>query len=446
MKYNVFHIILIFFVIFTYNAAADPISGDPVIEKVYTEALSWLEDQIVPNRIVEEPSPSRRKLILSYSIEESDPAYRYLARRSFLYDNAVAAIAFTMAGSYRSAESLLSAMARLVRSDGSLWFSYNTHNSWPDEDDYEGAVIRSGALAWAGYAASYYVSVREQEEPGFSVNDTLGRKYMEMAKSVAGYLLSLQITDENDLRYGLVTGGKGTYTPVYSDKGNIEEIYDYDSVGWVSVEHNIDIYFLFKSIGNISGDDFYRKKAELVKKAILKSLWDRKNGQFFRGIKIDGKKDTALPLDGASWGALFLASIGEKGKMKRALLSAENNFRTEKGNYNGYSPYFDEPVYDDINLSRHILGGAGDTRWRDINVVWSEGSLGVAAAWIRGGEYEKGKDIIKSMTLMSAEGGLIYSSENLPYIFSNYPSVAGSGWFVIACELYKNPENIFWRE
>jgi hypothetical protein len=447
MRNSVLYLIIVMVLVLTINVSADSPYSDPELDKVYKDSLVWLKNQIVPNDIVNNPTPDRRKMILSYKIPENDPNYKYLAKRSFTYDNAVAAIAFTMAGKYRDAEFILNTLSRLVREDGSLWFSYNTHNSWPDENDHEGAMVRTGALAWAGYALSYYVSIRNEEDENFYKNDVAGRRYIAAAEKIADYLITMQVKDKKDARYGLVTGGRGTYKIEYSEENKrINEIYNYDSVGWVSVEHNIDTYFFFKSISLVNGKKYYFNKGELVKKSILKSFWDRKSGQFFRGIKVDGKKDLALPLDGASWGALFLSSIGAEGKMNRSLDFIDKNFSTESEFFKGYAPYFDEYVYEDEKLNSHIFDSNKKTKWKDINVVWSEGSLGVAAAWIKAGNMDKGLEIIKNTSAMSVDGGLIYSSENLPYLFSDYPSVAGSGWFIIASELYRDPENIFWSE
>ena len=445
MKKSFYSVILFFLSVF-YTQAAPPFSDDS-LNNFYEDSLKWLKNQIVPNDTVENPVPDRRKMILSYEIEKDNPAYSYLAKRTFTYDNAVAAVAFTMAGKYREAESILNTLSRLVREDGSLWFSYNTHNSWPDEGDHEGAVIRSGALAWAGYSMSHYVSVRNLEDSGFYKNDVVGKRYSEAAEKIAEYLLSMQISEKSDIRFGLITGGKGTYEIEYSeDKKKIEEIYNYDPVGWVSVEHNIDVYFLLKSLYLVTGKKYYFNKAGQLKKSILKTFWDVKEGQFIRGVKEDGKKDNALPLDGASWGALFLESIGAEGKTKTVLRTMDRNFISSDNNYKGYSPYYNEKVYENRTLNSHIFEGKGDTEWEDINVVWSEGSLGAAAAWIRGGDPEKGLEIIREMTKMSVDGGLIYSSVNLPYLFSDYPSVAGTGWFIIASELYRDPDKIFWNE
>ena len=446
MKKSFFYSIFIIFVS-VFSVQADPPFSDDRLNTVYEESIQWLKNQIVPNETVDSPAPDRRKMILSYKISEGNPDYKYLAKRTFTYDNAVAAVAFTMAGKYREAESILNTLSRLVREDGSLWFSYNTHNSWPDEGDHEGAIIRSGALAWAGYSLSHYVSVRNQDDREFYKNDVIGRRFTEASEKIAGYLLSMQVREKSDPRYGLVTGGKGTYKTEYSeDKKSIEEVYNYDPVGWVSVEHNIDTYFLLKSIYLVTGEKYFFNKAELLKKSILKAFWDRKAGQFIRGIKADGTRDTALPLDGASWGALFLKSTGAEGRTKTVLNTMDRNFITADNRYSGYAPYYNEKVYEDISLNSHMFEGRGETEWKDLNVVWSEGSLGAASAWIRGGDSEKGLEIIRNMAEMSVGGGLIYSSVNLPRLFSDYPSVAGTGWFIIASELYRDPEKLFWSE
>ena len=446
MKKRFYYSLLVFF-ISVFSLQASPPFSDDKLNNSYEESLNWLKQQIVPNETVESPAPDRRKMILSYKIEKDNPVYKYLAKRTFTYDNAVAAVAFTMAGKYREAELILNTLSRLVREDGSLWFSYNTHNSWPNEDDHDGAIIRSGALAWAGYSLAHYVSVRNQEERDFYKNDVIGKRYTEAAKKIAEYLLSMQVREKSDLRYGLVTGGKGTYKIEYSEENKkVEEVYNCDPVGWVSVEHNIDTYFLLKSIYLITGEKYYFNKAEQLKKSILKVFWDKKAGQFIRGVKEDGKKDPALPLDGASWGGLFLESIGSQGKTKTVLNTMDRNFITSDGNYKGYAPYYNEKVYESRNLNSHMFEGKGGTEWQDINVVWSEGSLGASAAWIRGGDSEKGLEIIRNMADMSVDGGLIYSSVNLPYLFSDYPSVAGTAWFIIASELYRNPEKLFWNE
>lgn len=128
------------------------------------EAVRWLIRRMVPNETVPDPVPFRRRLLLSYLIPSTDPSYPYLFSRSFIYDDAVGAVALTMAGRYREAERVLSAVRRAIRDDGSFFFVYNTHNSWPNEEDREESLVRTGSVVWAGYAIVFYLLTRTGED------------------------------------------------------------------------------------------------------------------------------------------------------------------------------------------------------------------------------------------------------------------------------------------
>ena len=117
------------------------------IESKQVPAIQWLLHQIVPNETVPLPAPHRRKLILSYRVPPDHPVFPFLSGRSYIYDNALAVIAFTMTQHYQQAESILLALNRLTTKEGALWFGYNTHNSWPSPKDHEGAIQRTGATA-----------------------------------------------------------------------------------------------------------------------------------------------------------------------------------------------------------------------------------------------------------------------------------------------------------
>ncbi|HYW85841.1 MAG TPA: hypothetical protein VFB30_21490, partial [Spirochaetia bacterium] len=60
------------------------------------EAARWLLGQMVPDDVVPVPDPGRRRLLLSYRVPKVDPAYHYIYGRSFIYDDALGAIALTM--------------------------------------------------------------------------------------------------------------------------------------------------------------------------------------------------------------------------------------------------------------------------------------------------------------------------------------------------------------
>jgi hypothetical protein len=95
-------------------------------------AMNWLKSQIVPNEMVPEPVQDRRDLMISYRVPRDNPDYRYVFSKASLYDNALAIIAFSMQEEYRPAERIIEAASRIQSPDGDLYFSFNTHNAWPN--------------------------------------------------------------------------------------------------------------------------------------------------------------------------------------------------------------------------------------------------------------------------------------------------------------------------
>jgi hypothetical protein len=404
------------------------------------EAIGWLQEQIVPNRIVQEPSPVRRRLVISYRIPKTHPAFRYTYSRSFSYDNALAVIALTMAGAYQEAELILTALQRNMRDDGSFWFAHNTVNSWPNEADNEGAIIRTGAVCWIGYAVVFYLNIRTREDEFFLQEDLLAGDLLDMAERIGEWVLNRQVHESRDLRDGLITGGMGTYQlSVDRMKKNLLEHYRDDDVTWVSMEHNIDAYYFLRDLGRITGDERYAGAADEIERGLL-TLWREDEGQLIRGIKGDQALDNALPLDGASWASLFMSSIGEREKALRCLETAERYFHNRSEGVWGYRPYYADPVFEEREVNAYLYPDAPDTRWRDIDIVWAEGSLGVAAAYIKTGHTERALRIVESMVPLSVEGGLRYATVEIPYQFSIDPCVASTAWFVIVLEMLSKPE------
>lgn len=418
---------------------------DGKVLEVEREAVRWLKAQIAPNHAVPSPVPVRRRLILSYRIPEDDPAYTYVYSRSYTYDDALAVVALTAAGEFREAEHVLGALKRNLRENGGLWFAYNTANTWPTEEDHQGAVVRTGAVAWAGYAATFYLRVRLREEEEFLRQDPFAREILEMAESTAGFILERQVLHPDDARYGLVTGGWAEYD-LQVQAGAPEEVYLPSEVGWASAEHNIDVYFLLRDLFLLTGGRPYEQAAELVKEGLL-GLWSEEHGQLFRGVRKNQRIDDSLPLDGASWAALFFLSIGEEEKARRCLAVIEERFISHADGIAGYKPYSGEPVYEDERVNSYYFPGDREKTWKDLDLVWVEGSLGVALAYIKAGDRKRGVEIVESMLPLRLEGGFRYASRDVSYQFSTYPSVASTAWFVLAVAVLTNEvvEAIFWQ-
>lgn len=419
---------------------------DIEVKKLLTEyrigAIEWLLSQKVPNSTVNNPIPQRRNLVLSYEIPEDDPTYPYLKGRAYVYDSALAAIAFTMSDRYREAEDVLLAMGRQLRPDGSLWFGVNVHNEWPSEEGHEGATVRSGASSWAGYAATFYLRKKALENPEFHRDDRVGRRILFFAEKLARHLMDLQITDPEDPRYGLITGGMGTYTFNVGEDGSVRGDYDDGELGWASTEHNIDVYFLFRDLVELTGGKKYARSADMVAEGLLR-LWDGNVEQLIQGIKKDGRRDTVLPLDTSSWGSMMLRASGDERKAEATLEAGVARFQIGKSGH--YRPYAEDPVFSDGEVTRAYFGKS-DLTWSDLDIAWPEGSLGMSTALIKAGKMDAALQIIEASMDYSRNGALQYASIEVPQQFSTYLSVASTAWLVIAIENLLDPEDrvLFW--
>lgn len=426
-------------------------SGKKSIQTEWTpykeKAVAWLKSQIVPNSIVKEPVQDRRNLLISYKVPKDSEVYRYVFSKASLYDNALAVIAFSMVGEYTLAERIIEASSRVLSPDNDLWFSFNTHNSWPNRNDHAGAIVRSGASAWLGYAITFYLKTRLIDNPNLLQQDNEAMNHLKLAQSIADKIISRQITDPADPRYGFFTGGEGRYSYRWNKKANdVEEYFIPGSIQWASIEHNIDMYFLLRDLAVLTGKKKYASSADILKQAMVEKSWNEKNGQLNRGQRKDGA-DTAKALDCASWGAVFLQAVGEDSKALTSLDSTKNYFVTSK-KHQGYKPYFDELLYEDPEINSLFYPDAPEKNWKDLPMIWTEGSLGVAMAYLKLDKIEQAVEVIEAMVaLQDKEGGLPYATEDLRYQFSDNSSVAGTAWLVmvIAALEDENNLNLFWQ-
>lgn len=427
---------------------------DPGKKRVRTEwtpykekAVAWLKSQATPNAIVEEPAQDRRHLLVSYRVPKDSEAYPHVFSKASLYDNALAIIAFSMAGELSLAERIIEAASRILSPDNDLWFTFNTHNSWPNKDDHTGAIVRSGASAWLGYAIVYHLKTRLVENPKLLEQDNQAMNHLKIARSIADRILVRQVKDKRDLRYGFFTGGEGRYSYRWSEElKRKEEYFIPGPVPWASVEHNIDIFFFLRDLARISGIQKYESAASLLKQSILQKSWNGEIRQFNRGQHLNGA-DPVQALDCASWGVMFLQAIGKKPKAEVSLKSLSKYF-VSFGNHRGYKPYVDMLLYEDPVVNALFFPDDPEKNWNDFPLIWPEGSLGVAMAYIKMGQNRKAIELLQSvLKLQNKKGGLPYATESLRYQFSTNPSVAGTAWLVMVISALED-ENIlklFWE-
>ena len=262
-------------------------------------------------------------------------------------------------------------------------------------------------------------------------------------------MLSLEARELDHPAHGLLRQGYGSIRLVYQPEKHdvVEEYQDTPALGF-STENNISSWFFLRALGQLTGESRWGEAAGRIRGALLRVAWDEHIGQFDEGFSPGGQRDAVKALDCASWGALFLVAAGDTGKARQALGNVETYYRTRDGDAAGYGPYFDEPIYPSFEIGKFYFPGDPRKQWRDMPLVWSEGSLGVALAYLRTGQEDRARQIIEGLRpLQVAASGLRYASRSVPHNMSDAPSVAASTWLVFLAEaLAGNPvAEQFWK-
>ena len=200
----------------------------------------------------------------------------------------------------------------------------------------------------------------------------------------------------------------------------------------ISAENNISAWFFLRQLAELTGEVRWSQAADRIQHALLTQLWNDGLGQFNQGFRSGGSLDSGKALDCASWGALFLLATGETKKAQRALGVIEDYYATRHGEAVGYRPYFDAPVYEDSEVGGLFFPDDPRKQWRALSVVWSEGTLGVALAYLHLGQAERARQLVMGLRPLNLENAsLRCASLELPFQMSDVPCVAASAWLVL---------------
>lgn len=157
----------------------------------------------------------------------------------------------------------------------------------------------------------------------------------------------------------------------------------------------------------------------------------------------------SMALDCASWGYLFAKAIGDEDKLPK-LISAMENYKVAdsvKG-VKGYRPYYKGLVYDELPINKIVYPHRPKKSWSDIDMVWSEGSFGVAMAYLKAGRVEAAEQIVWDILKMQVNsGGIRYATQDIPFQFSPSPSMAGTAWMAMVLFAMEDQRllDLFWN-
>lgn len=402
---------------------------------------AWLDEQThnaldVDNAAFRIPNG---QIVTNYRYMGYNPDERYLSwyGRVTLYGSSCLVKALLLKSRSQDAERILRTWTKQVQPDGKVPRSANVIG-----DNYISPDIRTGEVAhFLGAMAAARLATGSDEWDA------------AIEAIVIRYLPKLA-----DPQTGLIRGG---YNGVGSQGYN--RPISYEPLPWCSSEHNFDLYQSLMLLHHIHGDSEFGNRckmmADRISAGIENYLWDEKDGTFHRGWRPDTGADRARALDCASWGALYWLkramlfeneNANSKSRSaiwnaKRCLGYADRHFKASwqyqtpdgrTGTIRGYRPY--AGLIDDLRY----MGGPKRGEmidWNNLNnMVWSEGTIGVAMAWeglfaLTGGSEAKNKymDIYQEMLelqTLSDKGGMLYSTVQIKGHFTMGEELASLGW------------------
>ena len=338
------------------------------------KSLDWLVQQTTPNEIIPQPLAQRANLVVSYRIPADDELYSILYSRSWIPDNALAAIAMTTADQMGQATVILDAVTGQIEGNGRIAFVFKTDDEWYFEN------YRTDAIAWVGYAFTFY-----QQKSG-------DPRYQPEAEKIARYLLGLQDLDADSDSYGSLDRDPDVSEPKY-----------------VTAD-NIIAYFFLRDLNRLTGNARYHEAAERIQASLMNHHWNVEQNRFDQELHTKSE----LFLETAALGSVFLHAVGEPEKAQSSLAFVTDTYQpvAESPLRYGYAPY------------------------EDRRTVWLPGSLEMALAYERLGNSSLSQAIMEEISqIQTNSGGLPYAIPKATVLteetYHTWPSVASTAWFII---------------
>jgi len=363
--------------------------------------------------------PNELRFIESFSTITAGEPDKGLKNTAFIYDNALALIAFLARGNkddLRRAKILADAFVYAQNNDryykdGRLRNAYMSGDlkdhitgkaripGWWDStkrkwyEDRFHVSTHTGNLAWVMIALlSYY------KKKG-------GIQYLKAAERIGEWIE--RETYDNRCNGGY-TGGYEGWEP------------NPTKITWKSTEHNIDVYVAFTLLYEITGNLKWKNRAFHAKK-FVEAMWNTSDKHFWTGTGNDGCSinKSNIPLDIQAWALMAL------GRYNSALVWAENNCYVEADGFKGF----------DFN--------------NDKDGIWFEGTAQMAVAYQINDEIDKANfyisELVKAQLYApNANGkGIVAASHDgvttgFNWKYFSRLHIGATAWYIFA-ELGYNP-------
>ena len=294
----------------------------------------------------------------------------------FVYDEALAAMAFTHRGDCEKARAIFKFFDNVrkghIKETGKIQGFTDVYK----RDGRETETRAAGPNAWVLMALNYYYNKTKDEE------------FLPLAKDIADWLISLE-----SLEGGMIGGYYGSGEPMT----------------WISSEHNFDCYAALRDFGIIAKDEKYLKVAKRIAKWLHDEMWDNKAERFFLG-----RRNPNFATDLSSWAVL---SLGEK--YSRSL-----KFAIDKGlNTQMYKVKGVEVEGFDFGSTYHT------SPFPDKDTVWFEGTAHMVLAFRKTGRSEEENYFMRELDKCLTKSSAFPYTKGLPYA-SNVGTPVYDSWLM----------------
>lgn len=322
--------------------------------------------------------------------------------QSYIYDQALAIIAFTNDNQKERAKKLLQALASLQMTDGSLYFSYFIDGTSPYP--VEGDKRIAGSIAWVALAAIHYQ------------NKFKSKEFVPFNYKILSYL-------ETQMHPIEVKGTKTLALKFAPSDVMNTKFYENDVT---ALEHNLDAYAAFKHFQRVNKVTKWTETEKNLKNFIL-LMWDEKRNHFWSGANFSNNtiNQEELYLDNQTWTLLALDETTLRGLSPESALRI--NCEEFLVHHNGVNGFVDSKS-SRIPAS-HLF-------------VWSEGTLGQVMAMKKLSKMQKKEvtckdqsstDLLQSVKKMkTTDRGIAYATKTSNKDFTDSSSAAGTAWFYFA--------------
>lgn len=316
------------------------------------EQIDWL---------IEQQDLYTTGLVDSYEDGDNDEAW--------IYDEALAIIAFTKAGELDRARMILDRMEGLQLGNGAWYEAYHAENA--------SAVVSAlhhitGPIAWMVMAIDFYE------------HQTADSSYAPTARNALDWMDTMRNTNPADERYGSLR-------------------FSISSPDVISTEHNLDAYSAYYWRGMLDSNNSYIDKANLVLDYLRTEMWapsPQSNGPYHDvNVFWEGWGNFAFSTDPQSWGVLSLGPVGPDSEEFAASLD-----------WIWWAPYGNTRTIQDYNSGVLDVEGVKSGTGEPTKYIWVEATDGVASAYYNVGDNVRGEHFHRQMArTVAANGGLVHS-------------------------------------